>query len=97
MSKKKIFRKQKQPGFVEEDYFVLNCPTCYRKKEKLSRNLFYTYMTESKGVKYFYLVCKNCQATFTASIKDFQTGFREVKAPKKRNNKKKEKMKEVWG
>jgi len=83
MSEKKIFRKQKQLGFVEEDYFVLNCPECWR-GGKLSRNLFYTYITMSKGVKYLYLVCKNCQATFTASIKNFQTGFREVKAPKKK-------------
>jgi len=84
MSEKKIFRKQKQWGFEEEDfYFVLNCPACW-KKGMLSRNLFYTYMTESKGVKYFYLVCKNCQATFKASIKDFQTGFKKIKTKKRR-------------
>ena len=80
--KKKIFKKQKQLDFVEEDYFVLNCPECWR-GGKLSRNLFYAYMTESKGVKYLYLVCKKCQATFKASIKDFQTGFKKIKIKKR--------------
>jgi len=75
--KKKVFKRQRRWVFMEEDYFVLNCPACW-KRGMLSRNLFYTYMTKSKGVKYLYLVCKNCQATFKASIKDFQTGFREV-------------------